>query len=181
MKSFSRLLAHPSRRAIIGATFALVLASAMFPQTRSPWRAASSAELEAALPARAPVGKERIETEMRTANGIVNDRGQMIAAVVLITAGYAADGKYSHYLLLQAPMTLADKDLAPGTYVVGWTRMNESLLVHIFDAASGVERIAVVAKPIAASRRVESFRIWPPSERSTIQIGRFYLPYTVLP
>jgi hypothetical protein len=56
------------------------------------------------LPARAPVEKEHIETEMRTASGIVNAHGHYIAGVVLLTAGYSADGKYSHYLLVQAPI-----------------------------------------------------------------------------
>ena len=80
----------------------------------------TAAELETFLPARAPVDKERIESEMRTASGIINDRGQMIAAVVLITAGYAADGKYSHYLLIQAPLTIGDNlTLPPGAYVIG--------------------------------------------------------------
>lgn len=150
-------------------------------QTKASWRAATSAELEAALPDRALVGKERIETEMRTASGIVDGRGHMIAAVVLITAGYAADGKYSHYLLAQAPITLAEQTLPAGTYVVGWTRREDGLSVHIFDAASGNERATVIATPNTASRRVESFRIWPPGERTFIQIGRYALNYRVEP
>lgn len=159
--------------------FFLVCAASMTPQARTTWRAATSSELEAALPARALVGTERIETEMRTATGIVDDHRHIIAAVVLITAGYAADGKYSHYLLLQAPIVLADQNLAAGTYVVGWSRTDEGLAVHIFDSVSGVERITVIAKPITGSHRVESFHIWPPSERSIIQIGRYMLPYAV--
>lgn len=151
------------------------------PQTRTPWRAATAAELEAALPARALVGTERIETEMRTATGIVDDHGHVIAAVVLITAGYAADGKYSHYLLVQTPIVLADQNLPAGTYVVGWSRLEDGLALNIFDAASGAERITVTAKPITGSHRVESFHIWPPSERSIIQIGRYMVPYTVRP
>jgi len=50
---------------------------------------------------------EHIETEMRTASGIVNGRGQFIAGVVLITAGYSAADKYSHYLIVQAPVSMA--------------------------------------------------------------------------
>ena len=64
------------------------------------WRSATTEELNAVLPLRAPVEKERIETEMRTASGIVNSRGKVIAGVVLITAGYSADGKYSHFLVV---------------------------------------------------------------------------------
>ena len=157
----------------------LTFATSSFPQTRTPWRAATAPELESVLPARALVGTERIETEMRTATGIVDDHGHVIAAVVLITAGYAADGKYSHYLLVQAPITLADQNLPVGTYVVGWSRLEDGLDVHIFDAASGAERITVVAKPIVGSHRVESFHIWPPSDRSIIQIGRYMVPYTL--
>jgi hypothetical protein len=162
-------------------TFLLTFAANAFPQARAAWRAATAAELEAALPTRALVGTERIETEMRTATGIVDDRGHVIAAVVLITAGYAADGKYSHYLLVQAPIILADQNLSAGTYVVGWSRLEEGLAVHIFDAATGAERITVIAKPITGSHRVESFHIWPPSDRSIIQIGRYMVPYAVRP
>jgi len=67
---------------------------------RSSWRQATDAELASLLPARAPVEREHIETEMRTASGIVNSRGRYIAGVVLLTAGYSADGKYSHYLIV---------------------------------------------------------------------------------
>ena len=96
-------------------------------QQRGAWRAATPDELESVLPARAPVDKERIESEMRTASGIVNDKGQMIASVLLITAGYAADGKYSHYLLLQSPMKLDNLQLGPGAYVLGWSRKEAGL------------------------------------------------------
>ncbi|MFP5206900.1 MAG: hypothetical protein ACLGSH_16230, partial [Acidobacteriota bacterium] len=71
---------------------------------KSLWRQATSAELASVLPSRAPVGDEHIETEMRTASGIVDNRGRYIAGVVMITAGYSADGKYSHYLIVQAPL-----------------------------------------------------------------------------
>ena len=80
-------------------------------QTRSSWRAATAEELEAALPARAPVERERIETEMRTASGITDGRGHIVAGVVLITAGYSADGKYSHYFLAQHAIRFGDRPL----------------------------------------------------------------------
>ena len=38
---------------------------------KTAWRQATDAELASLLPARAPVEKEHIETEMRTASGIV--------------------------------------------------------------------------------------------------------------
>ncbi len=73
---------------------------------KAAWRQATDAELASLLPARAPVEKEHIETEMRTASGIVNGHGHFIAGVVLLTAGYSADGKYSHYLMVQAPVRI---------------------------------------------------------------------------
>ncbi len=168
------------RRWVLGVlVLAAVLAPAMA-EVRHAWRAATPAELEAFLPARATVEKERIETEMRTATGIIDVHRRMIAAVVLITAGYSADGKYSHYLLTQSEMHLGgDLDLPPGAYVLGWTRVEDGLRVRVFDAASGAERGEVTARPLAQPSRVESFRIWAPSERKMIQIGRFMMPYRV--
>ncbi len=98
-------------------SFAFLLSMLVIPslgaQTKSGWHSATTEELTAVLPARAPVEKERIETEMRTASGIVNAHGKVIAGVVLITAGYSADGKYSHYLIVQSPVTIADIPFAP--------------------------------------------------------------------
>jgi len=73
---------------------------------KEAWRQATEAELASVLPSRAPVVGEHIETEMRTASGIVDGHGRFIAGVVLITAGYSAEGKYSHYLLVQAPIQI---------------------------------------------------------------------------
>ena len=47
---------------------------------------------------------------MRTASGIVDERGHYIAGVVLLTAGYSADGKYSQQI------AGADGGTASGTY-----------------------------------------------------------------
>jgi hypothetical protein len=60
---------------------------------KATWRQATPAELASVLPSRAPVESEHIETEMRTASGIVDEHGRFIAGVVLITAGYSAEGK----------------------------------------------------------------------------------------
>ena len=157
----------------------LTLQPALHAQTKSSWRAATTAELETALPARAPVEKERIETEIRTASGIINPQGKLIAGVVLITAGYSADGKYSHYLLIQAPITVGDIALQPGTYVLGWQRGDEGLTVKLYDATTGTPRGTTIARRLPTGARVESFRIWAPSEQKLIQIGRFALPYTL--
>ncbi|HME59080.1 MAG TPA: hypothetical protein VKF63_12135, partial [Terracidiphilus sp.] len=89
---------------------------------KTTWRQATDTELASLLPARAHVEKEHIETEMRTASGIVNGRGHFIAGVVLLTAGYSAEGKYSHYLIVQTPIRIGGIALKPGEYVFGWTR-----------------------------------------------------------
>ena len=68
--------------------------------------------------------KERIETEFRTASGIVNGKGRFIAGVVLITAGYAAEGKYSNFLIVQSPVKIGDIALNAGEYV--WLRVTDN-------------------------------------------------------
>jgi hypothetical protein len=146
-------------------------------QTNLGWRSATTEELKAVVPLRAPVEKERIETEMRTASGIVNLHGKVIAGVVLITAGYSAEGKYSHYLIVQAPITIADIALTPGFYVFGWQRTNEGLVVKFYDAARGTEHGTATAHRMSQGSRVESFRLWPPGDQAILQIGRFSLPY----
>ena len=104
---------------------------------KTAWRQATDAELASLLPTRAPVEKEHIETEMRTASGIVNSEGRYIAGVVLITAGYSADGKYSHYLVVQAPIRVGGVALKPGEYVFGYTHSGDLLSVHFNEAATG--------------------------------------------
>jgi hypothetical protein len=164
--------------AIVG----VILLALMIPAARAQktaWRQATDAELASVLPARAPVEKEHIETEMRTASGIVNGHGHFIAGVVLLTAGYSADGKYSHYLLVQAPLRIGGIALKPGEYVFGWTRAqdNEALSVHFHVAATGELVGTTEAHLLAGSNRVTSLRIWPPKEKAVIQIGRFGIPY----
>jgi hypothetical protein len=144
------------------------------------WRAATPTELESVLPARASVEKEHIETEMRTANGIINTHKEVIAAVVLITAGYAADGKYSHFLLVQSPIVLdGHLLLKPGSYVLGWHRLEDGLEVDFFDSTTGAELGTGIARTEPGTTRVESFHIWPPNEHKGIQIGRFFMPYSL--
>jgi hypothetical protein len=148
---------------------------------RSGWRQATDGELATILPARAPVEKEHIETEMRTASGIVNAHGHYIAGVVLLTAGYSADGKYSHYFLVQVPIKVGGIALKPGEYAFGWTRGQggDTLSVHFHEAASGVLVGTTDAHRIAGSSRVESLHIWPPNDKAIIQIGRFSIPYEI--
>lgn len=145
------------------------------------WRTATPTELEALLPARAPVERERIETEMSSATGVIDGRGKMIAAVVLITAGYAANGKYSHYLLTQVAIRIGeDIKLPAGAYVIGWTREQDGLRVHVYEAATGVERGVAMARMMTTPTPVVPIKIWSPGDRSVIQIGRFQLAYGVL-
>jgi hypothetical protein len=144
---------------------------------KATWRQATDAELASLLPARAQVQKEHIETEMRTASGIVNSHGRYIAGVVLITAGYSADGKYSHYLVVQAPIRIGGIALKPGEYVFGWVRDGEGLKVHFNVATTGELVGDTDAHLIAGHTRVESLRIWPPADKAMIQIGRFGIPY----
>lgn len=165
-------------RKILLCSFLLLLIPAMQAQ-KTTWRQATDAELASLLPARAQVVKEHIETEMRTASGIVNSRGRYIAGVVLITAGYSADGKYSHYLVVQAPIRIGGVDLKPGEYVFGWVRDGDALKVH-FNAASTGDLIGEAdARMIPGHTRVESLRIWPPNDKALIQIGRFGIPYEI--
>jgi hypothetical protein len=160
-------------------TVLLLLCCQVARAQKAAWRQATDAELASVLPARAPVEKEHIETEMRTASGIVNSKGHFIAGVVLLTAGYSADGKYSHYLLVQAPVKIGGIALKPGEYIFGWTRAqeNEALSVHFHVAATGELVGTTEAHLIPGSNRVTSLRIWPPREKALVQIGRFGIPY----
>lgn len=164
------------KKAIFAAIFCLLTLPQIHAE-KSTWRQATDAELASLLPARAPVEKEHIETEMRTASGIVNNHGRYIAGVVLITAGYSADGKYSHFLVVQAPITIGGVKLTPGEYLFGWVRDADSLKVHFNVATTGTLVGNAEAKRIVGKTRVESLRIWPPTDKALIQIGRFVIPY----
>lgn len=146
---------------------------------KSAWRQATDADLAALLPARAPVEKEHIETEMRTASGIVDKRGRYIAGVVLITAGYSADGKYSHFMVVQAPIDIGGVQLKPGEYVFGWSRAQDpdALSVHFHVATTGALVGTTEVHRLPGSPKVESIHIWPPADKPLFQIGRFGVPY----
>lgn len=143
------------------------------------WRSATPEELRSVIPARAPVIAERIETEMRTASGVVDNQGHTIAGVVLITAGYSANGKYSDFLMTQVPIKIGGRTLPSGSYLIGWTRSSDELLVTISEASTGKPLVEVPATRNAAIHRVESFRLWPPYAHPMIQLGRFTIDYTV--
>ena len=116
---------------------------------------------------------------MRTASGITDGHGRFIAGVVLITAGYSADGKYSHYFLTQVPLKIGDFRLTPGVYVIGWKHVEEKLNVNFYEAATGKPLGSIEATLNPAITRVESFRIWPPGDRPLMQIGRFTFSYQI--
>ena len=147
--------------------------------SQSDWRVASSKELGALIPARAPVEKERIETEFRTASGVTNGKGKFIAGVVMITAGYAADGKYAQFFITQVGIKIGDLSLSPGEYVFGHKRIDDDTMeVKYYEAATGKYMGAVKAIKQTKPGPIRSLLITPPSgDKGTIQIGRFSTEY----
>ena len=69
--------------------------------------------------------------------------------------------------------------LPAGSYVIGWEHIEDGLTVKFYEAASGKPLGTVEATLNPAVTRVESFRIWPPSEHSLMQIGRFTFQYRI--
>ena len=167
------------KRILLLAFFAAAIGTLALAQ-KPAWRQASDTELASLLPARAPVIKEHIETEMRTASGIVDGHGRYIAGVVLITAGYSAEGKYSHFLVVQSPIKIGGVDLKPGEYVFGYTHAGDVLNVHFNDATSGTLMGTTDAHLIPSIKGVTNLHIWPPATRAIIQIGRFGIPYELI-
>ena len=144
------------------------------------WRQATEKELRGVVPARAPVERERIETEFRTASGIIDARGKFIAGVTIITAGYAAEGKYSHFFITQVAIKIGEMTLAPGEYVFVYKRTDEALEVKFYEAGTG-KLIGTVSAP-RDSRRVpiRSLLISPPvNGKGVIHIGRFFFEYSL--
>jgi hypothetical protein len=161
--------------------FSLLLLFALpaLAQHEAHWRTATDAELHQAIPERAPVVGERIETEARTASGISDGKGHLVAGVLLITAGYSANGKYSYFLLTQVPIKIGNTALSPGDYLIGWTRGENELHVTLSQATTGKPVAEVTAIRNPAIHRVESFHIWPPDALSALQFGRFTVDYTL--
>jgi hypothetical protein len=145
------------------------------------WRMASEPELRKVIPARAPVIKENIETEFRTASGVTDGRGKYIAGVVMITAGYSAEGKYSHFFVAQVPVKVGEFSLEPGEYVFGYQRKTpDSITVTFYRASSGDTVGEVEAFRNRKSSMVRALLIQPATAgRGTIQVGRFIFDYHV--
>ena len=166
--------------ALLLVLLALFMAPASFAVTTNvTWRQATKSELQTYLPARAPVVKERIETEMPAASGIINSNDQFIGGVVLITAGYSADGKYSHYFLSQVPIQVGSLKLSAGQYILGYVRRGDELEIKFYEAISGKFLGGVRAKLDRTTHGVYAFKIWPPDQHALIQIGRFVFPYSL--
>jgi hypothetical protein len=146
---------------------------------RVRWRTATEPELRKLIPARAPVVKENIETEFRTASGVTDGRGKFIAGVVLITAGYSAEGKYSHFFITRAPLKIGNMLLQPGEYVFGYQRVSNDVIRVSFYQASSAEALGTVDAHVnRKSTMVRSLLISPPVDgRASIQLGRFFFEY----
>lgn len=148
----------------------------------SKWRRMTEDELRAVVPERAPVVKERIETELRTASGIIDGNGRYIFGVVIITAGYEAEGKYTHFFKTQVPLRVGDLELGAGEYVFGYQRLAADALRIIFYRATDGGMIGAV-RAVVENRRgaIYSFLIEPPvAGRGKIKIGRFGFEYALL-
>lgn len=157
----------------------LALAGPCFAHETGTWHAATDEELKNIIPARAPVEKERIETELRTASGIVNRHGKYMAGVVLITAGYSADGKYSHFFTTEVPVKVGTLLLRPGEYVFGSSHSDDSLDVKFYEAQSGKFLGDVEATRQSRIGKIESFHIACMGDHGLVEIGRFGFPYQI--
>jgi hypothetical protein len=144
------------------------------------WRKMSEAELKNAVPETAPVIKENIETEFRTASGIT-DGTNNIFGVVIITAGYEADGKYTHFLKTAKKITFGKVVLKIGDYVFGYKRLdNTTLNVSFYQAQTGKLVGSVKAKVEQKKGAIYSLLIEPPMDKKgKIYIGRFSFEYVL--
>jgi hypothetical protein len=169
-----------NRKSISVITLILLISfSTVMSAAANRWRTATSQELKKLLPARAPVVKENIETEFRTASGVTDGKGKFIAGVVMITAGYSAEGKYSHFFVTQATMQLGDITLQPGEYVFGYQRSGNDVISVSFYRASSGDAVGNVEAHVNRKRNlVTSLLITPPvNSKGTIQVGRFIFDY----
>src|SRR5262252_9257084 len=152
---------------LVGVICATSLAAA------SRWRTATSQELRKIIPARAPVVNENIETEFRTASGVTDGHGKFIAGVVMITAGYAAEGKYSYFFSTQVAIKVGDMELKPGEYVFGSHRTDEQTLeIKFYEAATGKYLGAVQAIADKPRGPIRSLGISPPENgKGSVKVG----------
>ncbi|MBS1794798.1 MAG: hypothetical protein JSS81_13140 [Acidobacteria bacterium] len=144
------------------------------------WRKMSEAELRKTVPEKAPVIRENIETELRTAAGITDGKAN-IFGVVIITAGYEADGKYTHYFRSDVALRVGDLPLEKGEYIFGYQRLDaDTLRVTFFRSKDGELVGATKAKVEKSKGAIYSFLITPPAaKKGRIYIGRFSFDYSL--
>lgn len=142
------------------------------------WRKMSEDELKKAVPEKAPVLQENIETEFRTASGLTDGKNALFG-VVIITAGYEADGKYTHFFRTAQKVKIGELDLSAGDYVFGYQRLDADTLRVMFYRAKDGELVgAVKAKIEKRKGPIYSFFIEPPTDKNgKIYIGRFTFGY----
>ncbi|HEY6805413.1 MAG TPA: hypothetical protein VI306_17680 [Pyrinomonadaceae bacterium] len=159
----------------------LLTLSAVATAATANWRKATAPELRKLLPKRAAVVKENIETEFRTASGVTDGKGKFVAGVVMITAGYSAEGKYSHFFVTQVTLQLGDLTLQPGEYVFGYQRSgNDTIKVSFYRASSGDSIGDLEAYVNRKKNLVTSLLISPAvNGKGTIQLGRFVFEYKI--
>ena len=147
---------------------------------QTDWHKMTEAELKTVVPEKAPVIKENIETEFRTASGISNGTSQ-IFGVIIITAGYEADGKYTHFLRTQAKLKVGELMLKPNDYVFGYKRMdNQTLRVTFYQAKDGKIVGTTKAKVEKNKGAIYSLLITEPTaNQGKIFIGRFSFDYSL--
>jgi hypothetical protein len=145
------------------------------------WRQLTEDELREAIPERATVESEQIETEFRTASGLKDEAGRRIVAVVLITAGYSAEGKYAHWFSTQVPLTTGELTLPPGEYAIGYrTGDGSSLFISFYKASTGRLVGGAPARKEALSGPIRSIYLFPAGENKLyVQIGRYRLRLAV--
>lgn len=155
----------------------LLFSVAIFAQD---WRKMSEAELKKSVPEKAPVIKENIETEFRTASGITNGKKE-IFGVVIITAGYEADGKYTHFLRIGQIIKIGNLVLKANDYIFGYKKINaDTLKVSFYQAKSGKLIGTTNAKVERKSGAIYSLLIEPPTDKKgRIYIGRFWFEYNL--
>lgn len=157
--------------------FCLTFSFSVFAQD---WRKMSETELRSVVPETAPVIKENIETEFRTASGIT-DGANNIFGVVIITAGYEADGKYTHFLRIGKKISVGKLQLKADDYVFGYKRLdNTTLNVSFYQAKTGKLVGSVKSKVEQKKGAIYSVLIEPPiDKKGKIYIGRFSMEYTL--
>jgi hypothetical protein len=159
----------------------LIFASTAIFAAGPGWRKMTEDELRSAVPERAPVINERIETEFRTASGIVDEQCRSIFGVVIITAGYEADGKYTHFFKTEMGLKIGDIKLEAGQYVFGYKRIEADALRVTFYRAKDGETVGSVKAEVERKKGpIYSFLIEPPTNNNgTIRIGRFVMAYSI--